>query len=322
MAAEAHAAAGTSPEAAMSLKFHPLADIFPLMEGAEFEQLVADIKANGLREKIDLYQGKIVDGRNRYRALQRLGIDPSAEPSKYFRKAIYAHAVGGEIAPHEQNNDDRVRAYVISRNIHRRHLTPEQKQDLLIELVKASPEKSDRTLAKEGGTTHPTIAKARKQAEATGKALPVEKRTGADGKVRKQPIAHKPAPLQSDPKKEMAEINTLYAEAERYGQEAISGMKELVDQIRKCPRQWRAKLFVLLWDNFRDELIKAQTVSIEKALPNHFTRKPKSPPAEDTAAPPQCGGDNAPPPEVGAEIMKAKLAALDDGIPDLLRRTA
>jgi hypothetical protein len=169
------------------LQFHPLAALFPLMEGKEFDSLVADIAENGLREKIDLYQGKIVDGRNRYRALQRLGIDPSAEPSKYFRKAIYAHAVGGEIAPHEQNNDDRVRAYAISRNIHRRHLTPEQKQDLLVELVKASPEKSDRTLAKEGGTTHPTIAKARKQAEATGKALPVEKRTGADGKARKQP---------------------------------------------------------------------------------------------------------------------------------------
>src|SRR5689334_22472444 len=119
----------------MSTQFHPLASLFPLLEGDNFEQLVADIKQNGLREKIDLYQSKIVDGRNRYLALQRLGINPEAEPEKYFRKAIYTHTIGGEVAPHEQSNDDRVRAYVISRNLHRRHLTPEQKRELIAKLL-------------------------------------------------------------------------------------------------------------------------------------------------------------------------------------------
>jgi ParB-like chromosome segregation protein Spo0J len=155
------------------LKFHPLADLFPLMAGAEFDELVADIKANGLLKPIAVFDGMILDGRNRYRACIAAGVH------------LVTDDIDGWI--------DDPAAYVISANIHRRHLTPEQKRDLLVELVKASPEKSDRTLAKEAGTTHPTIAKARKQAEATGKALPVEKRTGADGKARKQPARKQPA---------------------------------------------------------------------------------------------------------------------------------
>src|SRR5207253_1860194 len=136
------------------LQFHPLADLFPLMEGEDFDALVADIAANGLREKIDLYQGKIVEGRNRYLALQRLGIEPSADQKQYFRKAIYAHTVGGEIAPHEQSNDDRVRTYVISKNIHRRHLTAEQKRDLIAKVIAAKPEASDRQIAKQVKADH------------------------------------------------------------------------------------------------------------------------------------------------------------------------
>jgi ParB/Sulfiredoxin domain len=74
------------------------------MEGAEFDELIADVKAHGLREPIVLYEGKILDGRNRYRACLKLGIDPKGMDHHDGCAAI------GDPA-----------AYVISKNIHRCH---------------------------------------------------------------------------------------------------------------------------------------------------------------------------------------------------------
>jgi hypothetical protein len=87
------------------IKFHQLAEILPLVTGAEFDELVESIKANGLREPIVLYEGSILDGRNRYRACLAAGVEP--------RTIEYD---GADAA-----------AFVRDENIHRRHLTSGQK---------------------------------------------------------------------------------------------------------------------------------------------------------------------------------------------------
>jgi disulfide oxidoreductase YuzD len=66
----------TEPKAAAVGKFkyspHPIAAIFPLLDptSAEFVALVDDIRENDLREPIVLYEDKILDGRNRFLALE------------------------------------------------------------------------------------------------------------------------------------------------------------------------------------------------------------------------------------------------------------
>lgn len=58
-------------------EFHPIANALRLMNKTEFDSLKASIKASGLNEPIWLYEGKILDGRNRYSACCELGVHVS-----------------------------------------------------------------------------------------------------------------------------------------------------------------------------------------------------------------------------------------------------
>src|SRR5215831_2648870 len=76
-------------------------------------------------------------------------------------------------------------AYVISANIHRRHLTTEQKRDLIAKLIKATPEKSDLQIAKTVKASPTTVGTVRAKMEARGDVSKLE--TRRDTKGRKQP---------------------------------------------------------------------------------------------------------------------------------------
>jgi hypothetical protein len=88
------------------LPFHPLADVFPLLDGDDFAELVADIsRPRGVREAIWIYQGKILDGRNRCRAAEVAGVPCPGQPYE---------------------GDDPV-GFVVSMNLLRRHLDTSQR---------------------------------------------------------------------------------------------------------------------------------------------------------------------------------------------------
>lgn len=64
------------------LEFHPISNLFRLMEGESLEELVADIRHKGLLQPVILFEGKILDGRNRYRACKLAGVQAKFEQFK------------------------------------------------------------------------------------------------------------------------------------------------------------------------------------------------------------------------------------------------
>ncbi|EJW12751.1 hypothetical protein A33M_1721 [Rhodovulum sp. PH10] len=98
----------------MNLEYHPLANLFPLIEGDDFADLVADVAAHGIQQPIDLYQGKILDGRNRYRAARAAEVEIGPQHVRYFREELFGDPL----------------AYVISQNLQRRHLDDRQRASI------------------------------------------------------------------------------------------------------------------------------------------------------------------------------------------------
>ncbi len=106
----------TLPNEAPAAKFipeHDLARVFPLIDGDEFNALIEDIRESGLRTPIVLYEGKILDGRNRYRACCKAGIEPT------FREF-------------DPRKDGDPHAFVIGMNVLRRHLTESERAVIVI----------------------------------------------------------------------------------------------------------------------------------------------------------------------------------------------
>jgi ParB-like chromosome segregation protein Spo0J len=124
---------GTTP-------IHEAADIFPLEEES-IPELAADIKANGQQVPIDRLGGKVIDGRRRLRACELAKVAPK------FRDIETGDPL----------------AYVLSMNLHRRHLDKSQKSmvgaratDLRIKLQKEAERrmKSGKGPDGSGGRSH------------------------------------------------------------------------------------------------------------------------------------------------------------------------
>ena len=102
-----------------ALKFHPIANLFPMWGQAELEALAADITEHGQNVPAWLFQGKILDGRNRSRACDMAG---KKLKTREF-KGTKSQAID----------------FVWSENFHRRHMSSSQIAMSLVSRMKIDP---------------------------------------------------------------------------------------------------------------------------------------------------------------------------------------
>jgi len=85
---------------------HPAASIFPMLPEPELAALAEDIRRTAQRDSIVLWHGQLLDGRNRWMACDRAGVEP---------KTVTRNDIADPWA------------FVVSVNIHRRHLDESQR---------------------------------------------------------------------------------------------------------------------------------------------------------------------------------------------------
>jgi hypothetical protein len=219
----------TAPQAQSwrdTLAIHPAAALFPRMSSNELRELGKDIRKNGLQSSIVLWQPDkgasvlLLDGISRLDAVEIELDRPVRVVTRTYRLrtrwfletdedgesvpvTILIGEAGNTTADQQTfillGREVEPWAYVTSANLHRRHLTAEQKRELIAKLIEAEPSKSDRQIAGTVKASHHTVGAVRAEMEGRGQVAHVETRT--DTKGRKQPARKtttKPPPVSEE----------------------------------------------------------------------------------------------------------------------------
>jgi hypothetical protein len=154
------------------LPVHPAAELFPPLSEAELLELAEDISMNGLRTSIVTCGGGkcpvLLDGRNRLDALALAGLLYATDGHLHLKTwtgTKWAELSGNKIDFQHFHGADPY-ALVLSLNIHRRHLTGEQKRELIAKLLKRQPEASSNSIAKQAKADNKTVDSVRAKLEA------------------------------------------------------------------------------------------------------------------------------------------------------------
>lgn len=241
----------------MNLTQHPLSAAFPAMSDEDFQALKDDIEINGQREPVMIFEGMVLDGWHRYRACVDLGLKPQQ----------FTFPEG----------DDPV-AFVLSQNLHRRHLSASQRAAAVVACAQWAPAgrpkkvepgstySTNKDLAKAAGTTVRTITDAKAAVKAglgdavkEGAVTAKQAAHVARGKAAEPPKKQKreiapPPPSDAD---NMAEAQHTIAELaqeneqlrDKLAVESLMDSEEAKTQVAETVAELRAQVKTLQAEN-------------------------------------------------------------------------
>lgn len=146
--------------------------VMPDLTPEEYAELKADIAERGVMVPVEFDEfGNVLDGHHRLRACKELGI---TDYPKVVRAGL---------------SEEGKRTHARKLNMLRRQLTREQRQELIRQQLRETPERSDNSIAKDLGVDHKTVSSQREELEATWEIPKLDRTIGADGKVRPRQVA-------------------------------------------------------------------------------------------------------------------------------------
>src|SRR5699024_2984938 len=149
--------------------------VMPRLAPDEYAELEQSIRENGVQVPITVGpDGRIIDGHHR---------DEIARKYDLHCPRVTA-----------QGDDQKLRSQAFSLNLHRRHLTREQKRQIIAESLKADPQLSNREHAKRTGASDPTVGAVRREMEQSGQVQSFSTSIGSDGKSYPATPRPKPEP--------------------------------------------------------------------------------------------------------------------------------
>src|SRR6516165_2029111 len=171
---------------------HPITNDWANLQPDERTAMKADLRKNGLRTPILVWEGQIVDGKHRLTLLRKLKREPTFD-TKTLRDAT------------EKEMEAHVRSLNQFRRSQTKRLTNDEKHELAKAELLKDPTRADNAIAKALSIANKTVTKIRRKLEADSN-LGFPKLTatkGQDGKTRRRPMP--PPPRRPEPANDLAE---------------------------------------------------------------------------------------------------------------------